>query len=187
MGTAIAAAHSSVGIVRAGLRADCDEQVDTDLLQCACDLAVALLGALAELGHVAEDRHGAPAAGELVEVLDRGAHRDRVRVPGVVDEQAAARELELLVAHAGEVDVKLRRQLEAEHAGRRQCRKRVGRQVARGEADLDLAERRGEKRRLERLDADVVAEPHDVEVAAPDREAGRHDRGTAGRERVDQL
>ena len=32
-----------------------------------------------------------PAAGKLVEMLERGAHRDRVRVPGVIDQKPAAR------------------------------------------------------------------------------------------------
>ena len=66
-----------------------------------------------------------PAAGrELREVLERCAHRDRVRVPGVVDQDPTAWKLELLVPPFRERDVEARRKLEADRGSRR---KRGGR------------------------------------------------------------
>ena len=54
--------------------------------RCASSLYVA------ELGHLAEHGDAPATGGELPQMLERRAHRDRVRVPRIVDEQAAARE-----------------------------------------------------------------------------------------------
>src|SRR5204862_4310876 len=129
----------------------------------------------------------APAAGELAEVLERGTHRDRVRVPGVVQEQAAARQLELLVAHVRELDVETGGQLEPERTRRRERGERVQREVPCSEADLDLAERRAQQRRLEGLDAHVFSEPYDLEVVSLHGEVRGDDRRPAGRQRGEQL
>ena len=79
------------------------------------------------------------------------------------------------------------RKLQAERTRGGQRAQPVHGQVARGEADLDLAERRAQMRRIERLDAHVLADPHDVEIVPRDREVGGDDRGAAGRQRLDQL
>ena len=59
---------------------------------------------LAELGHLAEDRHPAPVAGARDEIEQRRAHRGRVRVVGVVDDEASSRQRQLLATPAGERD-----------------------------------------------------------------------------------
>ena len=84
----------------------------------ARDLAVRLVAVAAELGHLAEHRDATPAGGERAQVLERGAHRERVRVPGVVDEQPAAGQRQLLVAPLGERDVEALGDVEAERARR---------------------------------------------------------------------
>src|SRR6185437_2556512 len=104
------------------------------------DLLVVAGSIRPELGHLAEDRHGAAAARALEEMRKRGAHRDRVRVPGIVDQQAAARQLRLLGAPARELDLhRLLRRLDPESLGRRQRCSRICGLVAGREAEYDLA------------------------------------------------
>ena len=62
------------------------------------DLPVKRGRARTELGHLAENGDPAASARALGEVGQRRAHRDRVGVVGVVDEQAAARKRDLLTA-----------------------------------------------------------------------------------------
>src|SRR6266536_2955964 len=69
------------------LWADGDQDVDADLFDCAGDLAMSLVGVIAELRHLSEHGDAPMLAGALGEVLERGADRDRVGVPGVVDQQ----------------------------------------------------------------------------------------------------
>src|SRR5947207_12199349 len=69
------------------LWADRDQDVDTILLDRAGDLAMGLVGIVAELRHFPEYRDPPPTARALRKVLERGAHRDRVGVPRVVDQQ----------------------------------------------------------------------------------------------------
>ena len=120
-------------------------------------------------------------------MLERGAHRDRVRVPRVVDQQPAAGQRQLLVAPLGERHVDALRDLEPERARRRERDHRVGRKMLCAEVDVGRAERRTQERRLERFQAHVLADADDLDVRAADGEARRHDRRPAGRQRVDQL
>ena len=94
----------------------------------------------------------------LGEVLERGAHRDRVRVVAVVDQQPAAGELQLLLAELRELDLQLavlerrRRALRRDERGegvselvRASRTSRRERQAARSgvdAADLDVVARR---------------------------------------------
>ena len=68
------------------------------------DLVVVAPRVGAELGHLAEDRDPASVARPLDEVEQRGAHRGRVGVVGVVDDDAAAGQRQLLPAPAAEPD-----------------------------------------------------------------------------------
>ena len=57
-----------------------------------------------ELGHLAEHRDAARLAGALARGAERRAHRERVRVVGVVDQRARRRGAALLAAPARELD-----------------------------------------------------------------------------------
>ena len=93
-----------------------------------------------ELRHVTEDRDCATSVGALDEMSERGAHCYRIRVPGVVEEESAARQLRLLRAPAGEDDLhRLLRRLDAERLGRGQRRRGVRRLVTRREIEDDVA------------------------------------------------
>ena len=52
---------------------------------------------------------GATAVRALEQVRERCTHRDRIRVPGVVDQQASARQLRLLGAPARAASTPIRR------------------------------------------------------------------------------
>ena len=80
--------------------------------------------------------------GALREVRERCAHRDGVRVVGVVDQQAAARERDLLEAPARELDLHALGPRQPERVERRQGRRRVRGLVARAEVEADAAEER---------------------------------------------
>ena len=67
-----------------------------------------------------------------------GAHRDGVRVPGVVDQHAAARERELLVPPLGELDVEAIGRREAERVRRRERGQRVPARCRAVKLDLEL-------------------------------------------------
>src|SRR5438105_600856 len=165
-------------------RTDGDERVDAEAGGHGADLAVVARSLLAQLGHVAEDRDLPPPAGAIVEQRERGAHRDRVRVVAVVDEQAAAGERRLVAAPAREGHVDRGRPLEAERVERRERSGGVRRLVASGEAEADAAEPRPPVR-----DDGVLRrpEPHDANVLAPDGEPGGHDRRPARRQRLEEL
>ena len=93
----------AVGHVR-GARADGDEHVDAGVAGVGADLRVeaGLVGP--ELEHVAE--HGDAAAGRgRGEVVEGGAHRHRVGVVAVVDDDDAAGQLDPLAAQARQRDV----------------------------------------------------------------------------------
>src|SRR5436190_1150982 len=88
-------ADQLVRIVVAGRRADADQQTDLGLARPRTDLAVIAGGIGAELGHLAE--HGdPPAVPDRGEVVERGAHRDRVGVVAVVHQDDAVSHLEAL-------------------------------------------------------------------------------------------
>ena len=134
--------------VRARELPDSEHDVDSEIAHELADLLVVLGRRRAELGHLAEHRDGAALV--LREVLERCAHRRRVRVVRVVDQQAAARKRRLLAAPARELDLDSPlRQREAERPHREQRRGRVLRLVPRGERELEL----------ERLAAEVEADP----------------------------
>ena len=117
-----------------------------------------------------------------------GAHRDRVRVPGVVDQHAAAGERQLLVPPLGELDLEPRRASSRPSA----CAvaSAVSAFAARCRAvksTSSVAERASRARAVEGLELDVLADPDDLEVVALDREVRGDDGDPAGGERVDQL
>ena len=100
-----------------------DAEHDVDSFGLAPDLVVVAGSLRPELRHLTEDRDGAATACTLAQMLERGAHRDRVRVPGVVDQQAAARQLRLLGAPERELDLHgLLRRLDAERVS--SCQRR---------------------------------------------------------------
>src|SRR5829696_4275307 len=81
--------------------ADPDQLVDAELASMCRGLAVVGGAVGTELCHPAED--GDPAAGvERCEMVERGAHRDRVRVVAVVHEHGAAGQLDHLAPQARE-------------------------------------------------------------------------------------
>ena len=140
--SAIASSASATGAAAVDARAlaDRDEHVHADLVDGARDLAVRLVAVVAELGHLAEDGDAAAPVGEPTEVLERGAHRDRVRVPRVVDQQPAAGQRQLLVAPLGERHVDALGDLEPERTRRREGDHRVGRKMLCAEVDLGRAD-----------------------------------------------
>ncbi len=90
-----------VGVGRPGVRrvvagelADADQAIDPALADQRADLRMEVGGVGAELGHPAEDGDRAALAGDPdpARFSTRGAHRDRVRVVAVVEQQDAARE-----------------------------------------------------------------------------------------------
>src|SRR5579864_2734826 len=74
-----------IRVVAPGQLADSDHERKRSC--CAPDLLVVARRVGAELGHVAEDRDRPATVCALPEMGNRGLHRDRVRVPGVVDEK----------------------------------------------------------------------------------------------------
>jgi hypothetical protein len=81
------------------------DHLDAELAREPADVAVVLGRSRPELGHLAEDRDASPGPGPLGEVLESRAHRERVRVVAVVQEQHAVGELELLLAERRELDL----------------------------------------------------------------------------------
>ena len=146
-----------VGPVAARELAD-REHLDPELVRQLRDLAVMPLGVLAELGHAAEDREAPAARPPLGEVPQRRLHRGRVRVVGVVDDEAAAGERQLLAAprrelHAPPHSPSSRSSGRSERVVGGQRGERVLRLVARGEREADPAarrRRRGRRRRAAR-------------------------------------
>ena len=115
---------------------------------------------------------------------ERGAHRDRVRVVGVVDQQAAARQRQLLAAPARELDVDPLGARQAERVERGQRGGGVRDLVLGREVEADAVDRRcGRPRARPRAAAGRTT----VDVVALDRELLRHDRRPAGGQRRDQL
>ena len=80
-------------------------------------------------------RRGAASPARVGEVVERRAHRDRVRVVGVVDQQPAARERQLLAAPARELDVDALRAAAGRARRARRARRRVLGLVARREVE----------------------------------------------------
>ena len=78
-------------------------------------------------------------------------------------------------------------EVEAEGVCRRERGQRVGREMPRGEVDLEPSERRVEHGRVEGPKRDVLADAHDLEVGAVDREPCWEHGDAAGRERCDEL
>ena len=132
----------------------------------------------------------------------RGPHRERARVPGVVDEQAAARERHLLAAPARQLDVpgahvRLVERQPERLVGEQRGERVVG-VVARADAELErhpAAEHLGGESRavVERLPGDdlgVAGEAADGQARGDERVElgrGRDDGGGAGRQRLEQL
>ena len=151
-------------------------------------------GVLAELGHPAEDRDEATAGAALCQVPERRLHRGRVRVVGVVDDEAAARQRQLLSPprrqqHCrGALGQALERQ--AESLVRRHRRERILRLVARREREPDAAAAEGDVCAvLAQLDVDRP-DPAHVDVVAQVRlQVGRlrHDRDPTRGKSGDQL
>src|SRR5262245_26920258 len=177
--------------------ADAEDEVDAEIAHELSDLAVVLGRGRAELGHLAEDRD--LAALVLREVLQRGAHRARVRVVGVVDQQAAAGQRRLLAAPARQLDVHSPvRETKTERPHREQRRDRVLRLVPSRERELEL-ELLAAKREhdaataldpLERRDV-LLAEALELDVVTAEvgLEQGlvRDDRGAVRGQRPDHL
>ena len=126
--------------VAAGEFADGEELVDTKLRCGLADLPVVHRAGAAELGHVPEDRDAPPFAGTVGEVRQGRAHRDGVRVVGVVDEHSTSGQLSLLPAPAGEVDVDVRRTREAEGVEGGERSRGVLYLVTRGEVEADAGD-----------------------------------------------
>ena len=115
---------------------------------------------------------------------ERRPHRDRVGVVGVVDQQAAARQRQLLAAPARELDLDALGARQAERVERGQRCGGVRDVVLGREVEADAA-----RPSCVRPRARPRARPGrtTVDVVALDRELLRHDRGAAGRQRRDQL
>ena len=92
-----------VAAVRLRERADRDHVIDAQRLQVPGEQAVVLLGAVADLGHVAQNGDGAAAVCDVGQVPGSSPHRGRVGVVAVGDQQAAARQLQRLAAPAREL------------------------------------------------------------------------------------
>ena len=100
---------------------DGEQLADPQLRGRLADLAVVSRSRPAELRHVTENRDAATAFRACGEIAERGPHRNRIRVVGVVDQQAASGELTLLAAPAREVDVDTFRPRQPEHSQRGQA------------------------------------------------------------------
>ena len=164
-----------------------DHDVHSDVGDRPRDLVVALARVVSELRHLPEHADGSAPGCALLQVLERRSHRDRVRVPGVVDEEPAAWKLDLLVSPVDELHAELSRRLEPKCARCGERAERIRREVPRREVDLDVSEARLEKRRVERFDADVLSDPDDREVGTLHDKARRNDRRAPGRKGRDEL
>jgi hypothetical protein len=165
-----------------GARADGHEHVDAGAARVGSDLGVEarLLGP--ELEHVAEDGDAAPGRGRG-EVVEGGAHRHRVGVVAVVDDDDATRELEPLAAKARERHAQLAVRLDADRPCCRERRERVAAHVgARERQPQAVGERVDVTARSERDGGDVVAA-----VGLEQRLAGRHDRRASRAQSADEL
>src|SRR6476661_410958 len=128
--------------VLTGELADGKQLVHAELCRRRAHLAVVLGPGTSELRHVTEDRDTSPFPGALGQIGERGAHGDRVGVVGVVDEQAAAREVFLLPAPAGEIDVDGLGTRQAECVERSERRRRVLDLMLRAEVEAHTADGR---------------------------------------------
>src|SRR5439155_20703278 len=121
------------------------------------------------------------------QVLERGLHRERVGVVAVVDEQAAAGQLDLLTAPARERDLDRPYHREPESPGRTERSECVARLMACAEIELDLGSLEGDQRSPV-LDPSLgLTEADDLEVGSRHGEVFRYDRGAAGGQGRDQL
>src|SRR5919197_5513299 len=87
--------------------ADGHQLGDPELGDGAPDLAMELRSVGPELGHVPEHDEPPSRAGPFGEVLERGAHRNRIRVVAVVHQDTASGQLVLVAEPAGESDLEL--------------------------------------------------------------------------------
>ncbi len=163
-------------------RADGDEHVDAALGGVRADLRVEARLVGPELEHVAEHRH-APGGCGRGEIVEGGAHRHRVGVVAVVDDEHPPGQLDALAAQRAQAHVQASRGLHADGARRGQRGQRVGPHVLRGERQLEPGGKLG----------DVAAGPerHRVQVVAPvgleQRLTGGQHRGRARPQIGDQL
>src|SRR5215217_631289 len=82
-----------------------EDDVDPERARRVADLAMEARRLAAELGHLADHRHGSLPAGPLDEVLERRPHRDRIAVVGIDYDEATPGLLRLLPPPAGEANV----------------------------------------------------------------------------------
>ena len=170
------------------------QQLDPELARQLGDLPVMTLGVVAELGHAAENREPPSSGSALGQMPQRGLHRRRIGVVGVVDDEAAAGKRELLAApfrelhRGGALLEPVERQVHRLVRG--QGRERVLRLVARREREADSPLAEGDVGAvLPQLDVDR-RHAEDLDVGPQVRlqlDRDRDDRDPVGRQRVDEL
>ena len=137
VGDRVALAVEAVEHLR-GARPDGHQHVDPGRRGVGADVAVVVVLGRPELEHVAE--HGdAPAGGLVVrEVVECGAHRERVGVVAVVDDRGAHSEQHALAAQAGEAHVHAAARRDADRPRGGHRRERVHQVVGLVERQLEL-------------------------------------------------
>ena len=109
-------------------RPDGDQDLDAAVARVRADLGVEAQLVGAELEHVAEHGDAAPGRGRA-EIVEGGAHRHRVGVVAVVDDDDGPRQLDPLAAQRAERDLERAARIGADGARRGQRRERVGAHV----------------------------------------------------------
>ncbi len=123
-------------------RSDRDQDVDADVAGVRADLLVEPPLVRAELEHVAEHRDAAGPAGACGrgrgEIVEGGAHRHRVGVVAVIDQQDVVRELTPLTAAGAEDEVDVPARGDADRLRGRDGGEEVRAQMGLRERDLEL-------------------------------------------------
>ena len=159
--------------------ADADHLLDAESVHELADLPVIGVGLPTELRHLAEHGDAPVAPAPLDEMLERRAHRDRVRVVAVVEQETATREWPLLVAELRKLDRKLVRRGHAQPSRNCQRDSRVVELMAR----LETRRERKNGVPCDPLDHDVVT----GEIGLEQRLLVGNDHNPARTKRVDQL
>ena len=167
--------------------ADGDQHHDAQVADELSDLLVVGGRVRPELCHLPEHGDGAAPCRPIHEILERRAHRHRIRVPAVVHEQPAAGQRHLLAAPARERNDYFALDVDAERRRRVERAQRILCLVAPAKGEGDVAAGEAQPRGAVLRNRVRLPAPHDFEVASLHSKVVGHDRNAARRQRRDEL